>query len=77
VRVTVTFSGILPSLLDKPSSPLIVEAESGCSLADVMRQLDVPASATLAYTVNGRVRPQEHRPQDGDEITAVAPMAGG
>jgi molybdopterin converting factor small subunit len=31
----------------------------------------------LAYTVNGRVRPPEFQPQDGDEITAIPPMAGG
>jgi sulfur carrier protein ThiS len=77
VRVKVTFSGILPSLLNKPASTLAVEAAPGSTLADVMRLLDVPDGATMAYAVNGRVRPPEFEPQDGDEITAIPSIAGG
>ncbi len=75
--VKVTFSGILPSVLSKPASALAVEATRGSTLADVMRLLDVPDGTTMAYAVNGRVRPPEFQPQDGDEIIAIPSIAGG
>jgi sulfur carrier protein ThiS len=77
VRVRVVFSGILPSLLNKPASELTVETAPGSTLGDVMRLLDVPDGTTMAYAVNGRVRPPEFQPQDGDQITAIPSLAGG
>ena len=68
---------MLPSLLNVPASELTVEAAQGSTLADVMRSLDVPAAAAMAFAVNGRVRPAEFQPQDEDEIVAIPSIAGG
>jgi sulfur carrier protein ThiS len=77
VRLKVRLSGVLPSLLHVPASELVIEAAAGSTLSDVMRSLDVPAGAAMAFSVNGRVRPPEFRPQDGDEIVAIPSIAGG
>jgi molybdopterin converting factor small subunit len=77
VRLKVRFSGILPSLLGVPESETVVEAASGSTLRDLMRLLDIPEGAMMAFAVNGRVRPPEFEPQDGDEIVAIPSIAGG
>jgi molybdopterin converting factor small subunit len=77
VRLRVRFSGVLPSLLHVPASELAVEAAPGSTLGDLMRQLEVPEGAAMAYAVNGRVRPAEFKPADGDEIVAIPSIAGG
>lgn len=77
MRLRVRFSGMLPSLLNVPASEVTVEAAPGSTLGDVMRSLDVPTGAAMAFSVNGRVRPAEFQPQDEDEIVAIPSIAGG
>ncbi len=73
----VRFSGFPPSLLPRPAAETAVEAEPGITLAGVMRSLDVPEGSGMAFVVNGRVRPPEYQPEDGDDIAAVRSLAGG
>jgi sulfur carrier protein ThiS len=68
---------MLPSLLNVPASELAVEAAPDSTLWDVMRQLEIPEGAAMAYAVNGHVRPAEFQPEDGDEIVAIPSIAGG
>ena len=77
MRVTVTFSGSLPSLLGMPTGEVVVEGRDGCTIDTVMRLLDVPQGPALAYAVNGRIRPPEFRLSEGDQIEAIAAFAGG
>jgi sulfur carrier protein ThiS len=77
VRVKVRFSGMLPSLLNVSAQEMSVEVAPDSTLRDVMRLLNVPEGTTLAYAVNGRVRPPESRPEDGDEIAVIPSIAGG
>ncbi len=77
MRLTVTFSGGLPSLLGVPARDVVVEVPEGSTIDDVIRLLDVTRGPAMAYAVNGRLRPPEFRPSEGDEIKAIAAIAGG
>jgi sulfur carrier protein ThiS len=77
VLLRVKFSGVLPSVLNVSSAEMTVEATPGSTLRDVLRLLDVPEGTVMVYAVNGRIRPPDYQPQDGDEITAISSIAGG
>jgi sulfur carrier protein ThiS len=77
VRATVRFCGILPAMLGLHQSEIVVEAEPGSTVGEVVRAVDIPDGVVMAFVVNGKLTTRDHEVRDGDDIAAIHPLAGG
>ena len=56
---------------------LDVELAPGATVADLVRQLGLPADEVKIVFVNGVVRETDHALADGDELGIFPPVGGG
>ena len=77
MQVHIRFAGSLPVLLGRASGEKDVEMQPGSSLGDVVDALRLRGDVVVAYAVNGTIRGRDHVMQEGDEVVALLPLAGG
>ena len=61
----------------RAGGPVAVAVPAGADLAGVVAALDLPAERVQHIFVNGRRRPLDFRPAEGDEVAIFPPLAGG
>ncbi len=61
----------------KAGAPFEVDLLDGATIADLIRQLNLPDEEVKVAFVNGRARPEEWRLEPGDEVGIFPPVGGG
>jgi molybdopterin converting factor small subunit len=75
MRIRVKLMGILKQ---KTPEDQTLALEDGATIADALAALKVPIDSVQVFTVNGQLeRDAQRRLSDGDEFTALPPVAGG
>jgi len=57
--------------------PFEVDLPEGAMIADLVKQLNLPADQVKVAFVNGRARPDEWQLEPGDEVGIFPPVGGG
>ena len=56
----------------------MLDLSDGATIDDVLRTLDIPIDSVQVFTINGQlVLDRAHRLHEGDQLTAIPPVAGG
>jgi molybdopterin converting factor small subunit len=58
-------------------NPLIIKVENGTTIGDLLDQLNVPADVPKILFLNGAHSERNTLLNDGDEVGAFPPVAGG
>jgi molybdopterin converting factor small subunit len=61
----------------KMGESIAVDLPEGATLADLIRQLELPEQEVKVVFVNGLFRTGEHRLAPGDEVGIFPPVGGG
>lgn len=75
VKLFATLSQRLPGL--RAGSPFEVDLPDGATLADLVRQLDLPQAEVRVIFVNARAQPLSYVLNSGDEVGVFPPIGGG
>ncbi len=61
----------------RPGTPFEVDMSDGATVAELVKQLNLPAEEVKVAYVNGRARPDDWRLEPGDEVGIFPPIGGG
>ena len=75
VKLFATLTQHLPGI--RPGSPFEVDLPDGATLADLVRQLNLPQAEVRVIFVNARAQPLSHVLNPGDEVGIFPPIGGG
>ncbi len=77
VRVRVKLMSDLRKYLRGRPEPIVCELDVNASVADLVRELGIPADEEMIVGVNGQLGGPESALSDGDEVMLMTPMSGG
>ncbi|MBI1881407.1 MAG: MoaD/ThiS family protein [Chloroflexi bacterium] len=75
VKLFASLTQYMPGL--RPGSPFEVGLPDGATLADLVRQLDLPQAEVKVIFVNARAQPLSYVLNPGDEVGLFPPVGGG
>jgi hypothetical protein len=77
VKVVLRVSGHIAEYFPSGAEALELELEESLPVSAILGRIGVAPGLVMAVLVNGRRQPLSYVPSDGEELTLVAPPAGG